>query len=227
MSIAVYITGDDGLVREGLQTLLEAETDINVIGISSDLCESSKKVIGQVPDIIIIHTYEMLDREIVAVKELRKKYPAIRFIFISMCFTPQIILKILHKDATGILHSESASAEIIKAIRTLCAGKHYFCHRTADILIDDYIQISKLNHANNPVSRLSMREREILQLVVEGKTSMEIAKTLCLSAATVNTYRYRMMEKLGINSIAGLVKFAIQNRLTPSESIKSGKGLRV
>jgi len=106
---------------------------------------------------------------------------------------------------------------VVNAVRAVHAGHRYLSEKISDRLIDDYVRQRQTTETTSPLARLSPREREVLQLVVEGKSSAEIAGILSLSLKTVETYRSRLMHKLGISNLPGLVKFAIQHGLTPLE----------
>jgi DNA-binding NarL/FixJ family response regulator len=110
---------------------------------------------------------------------------------------------------------ESAGIELVSAIRAVHAGRRYLSQKISGQMIDEYIRKREVSGAKSPLQRLSPREREILQLVVEGKSSAEIAEILYISPKTVETYRSRLMQKLGISNLPSLVKFAIQHGLTP------------
>jgi RNA polymerase sigma factor (sigma-70 family) len=112
---------------------------------------------------------------------------------------------------------ESAGAEVVKAVLAVHAGRRYLSGKISDRVVDEFVRQRELTRNQSPLARLSPREREVLQLVVEGKSSAEIAEILSLSPKTVETYRSRMMQKLDINDLASLVKFAIQHGLTPLE----------
>jgi DNA-binding NarL/FixJ family response regulator len=110
---------------------------------------------------------------------------------------------------------ESAGIEVVNAIRAVHSGHHYLSQKLSDQLIDDYLHQVKTSGEKGPLDRLSPREKEVLQLVVEGKSSAEIATDLSLSVKTVETYRSRIFQKLEIDDLPSLVKFAIQHGLTP------------
>jgi DNA-binding NarL/FixJ family response regulator len=128
--------------------------------------------------------------------------------------TAEHVFRALQAGALGYLLKESAGIELVNAVRAVHAGRRYLSRKISDTLIDDYV---RHRQAESPLSRLSRREQQVLQLVVEGKSSAEIANTLSLSAKTVETYRSRLMSKLGIRDLPSLVKFAIQHGLTPLE----------
>jgi DNA-binding NarL/FixJ family response regulator len=124
------------------------------------------------------------------------------------------IFQALKAGAHGYLLKESAGMEVISAIRVVYSGKRYLSEKIGGQMIDEYIHNREIVETGSPLSKLSSREREILQLVVEGKSSADIAQTLFLSPKTVDTYRSRLMQKLGINDLPGLTKFAIQHGIT-------------
>ena len=107
--------------------------------------------------------------------------------------------------------------EVVAAVRQVRAGRRCLSEKIADIITDDYVRLRQATYAESPLARLSSRERSVLHMVVEGKSSAEIAKILFLSPKTVDTYRSRLMQKLGISDVPGLVKFAIQHGLTSLE----------
>src|SRR3569832_217034 len=129
-----------------------------------------------------------------------------------MYYTSEHIFQAFQAGALGYLLMESAGKELVTAVRAMHAGNHYLSQKITGVLIDDYIQKRNIT---SPLTSLSPRERQILLMVVEGKSSVAIASDLHLSPMTVETYRSRMMQKLGVEKFAGLVRFAIQHGLTP------------
>jgi DNA-binding NarL/FixJ family response regulator len=117
----------------------------------------------------------------------------------------------------GYLLKESAGVEVANAVRAVHAGQRYLSQKISNQVLDDYVRQREVVEAKSPLTCLSHREREVLQLVVEGKSSAEIADILFLSPNTVDTYRSRLMRKLGVNDLPGLVKFAIRHGLTSLE----------
>jgi DNA-binding NarL/FixJ family response regulator len=132
-------------------------------------------------------------------------------LILSMHSTTEHIFRALQAGARGYLLKESAGTEVVDAVRVVHLGRRYLSQKIASTVLDDYI--SERNRAS-PLDNLSPRERQILQLVAEGKSSAEAAAMLFLSPKTVDTYRSRMMQKLGISDLASLVKFAIQHGIT-------------
>jgi DNA-binding NarL/FixJ family response regulator len=151
-----------------------------------------------------------------AAQQIHTALPDTRLIILSMHSSAEHVARALQAGADGYLLKESAGAEVVAAVRAVSAGARYLSQRIAGTMMDDYLK--RLGPAPpNPLDLLSPREREVLQLVVEGKTSAEIAAILSLSAKTVETYRSRLMAKLRVSSLAELIRFAIQRGITPLE----------
>jgi DNA-binding NarL/FixJ family response regulator len=150
-----------------------------------------------------------------AAQQVRDTCPNTEVVILSVHATTEHIYRALEAGAKGYLLKESAGQEVVDAVRAAHAGRRFLSQQITESVIDQYLRQRQDAPPKSPLERLSSREREILQLVVEGKSSAEIAKTLYLSPKTVETYRSRLMQKLGVGDLPGLVKFAIQNGLTP------------
>jgi DNA-binding NarL/FixJ family response regulator len=131
-----------------------------------------------------------------------------------MYATPEYIYRAVQAGAKGYLIKESAGEEVVAAVRAVLAGRRYLSHQIAEAMIDDFIELRQAQSVENPLDSLSPREREVLQLVVEGYSAPEIGAKLALSPRSIDTYRSRIMAKLGINNLPDLVKFAIRHGLT-------------
>jgi DNA-binding NarL/FixJ family response regulator len=147
-----------------------------------------------------------------ACRRICERRPESRVLILSMHGTSEHVYRALQAGARGYLLKESVGAEVERAVRALAAGRRYFGEKIADLAIDDWL--GQRQKAASPLDSLSDREREILQLVVDGKTNAEAAALLGLSVKTVETYRSRMMTKLGVDDLPGLVRFAIEHGLT-------------
>ena len=152
-----------------------------------------------------------------AAMQIREQCPSTQIVVLSMHGTAEHIHRALQAGARGYLLKESAGKEVVTAIRAVHGGRRYLSERIADTVVDDYMGRFTALPEKSPLERLSSREREVLQLVVEGKSSADIAASIYLSPKTVDTYRSRIMEKLDIHDVASLVRFAIEHSLTPSE----------
>jgi DNA-binding NarL/FixJ family response regulator len=148
-----------------------------------------------------------------AAREIRDRVPQARLVILSMHSSVEHVFHALEAGASGYVLKASAAKEIIDAVRVVHAGRRYFSQEIAEMMAE----VVSRSAAASPLNRLSRRERQILQLVAEGRSSAQIAATLHLSPKTVDTYRSRLMQKLHIGDVAGLVKFAIQHGLTSLE----------
>jgi DNA-binding NarL/FixJ family response regulator len=139
---------------------------------------------------------------------IRDRSPKIGIVMLSMYSNTGYVLRALRAGAAGYVVKKSAATEVVEAIREVNAGRLYLSRQFTEGAIDQFIQEAT---AADPLTRLSSRERQVLQLLAEGHSNAEIASTLALSPKSVETYRARMEQKLDIHDLAGLVKFAIQN----------------
>jgi len=215
MAIRVLIADDHAVFRDGLRLLLEAQNDITVVGEAANGRLSVQQAERLHPDVVVMDIAMPDLNGIEATEQIRKTYPSTQVVILSMHATTEHIFQALRSGAKGYLLKESAGMEVVNAVRAVYAGRKYLSQQIAETVVDNYILQRQGKPDRSPLEHLSSREREILQLVVEGKTSAEIAKVLFISPKTVETYRSRLMEKLGISDIPGLVKFAIQHGLTP------------
>jgi DNA-binding NarL/FixJ family response regulator len=217
MSITVFLADDHAVLRDGLRCLLKAQHDIKVVGDVADGREAVRRVAELYPDVVIVDIAMPELNGIEAARQIREVCPSSEVIILSMHSTTEHIFRALQAGAHGYLLKESAGVEVVNAVRAVHAGHRYLSQKISDKIIDDYVRQREGAEAKIPLTRLSPREREVLQLVVEGKPSAEIAEILSLSPKTVETYRSRLMQKLGISDLPGLVKFAILYGLTPLE----------
>jgi len=215
--ISVFLADDHAVVRDGLRFLLEAQPDIRVVGDAANGRDAVRQVAQLCPDVVVMDIAMPELSGIEAARRIREVCPSTQVVILSVHSTAEHIFQALQAGARGYLLKESAGVEVINAVRAVRAGRRYLSQKISDKVIDDYVHQREAAAARSPLARLSPREREILQLVVEGKSSAEIAAILFLSPKTVETYRSRLMQKLGISDLPGLVKFAIQHGLTPLE----------
>jgi len=212
MSISVFLADDHTIVRDGLRYLLEAHGDIVIAGEASNGRDAVKAVRKLQPDIVIMDILMEDMNGIEATDRICRESPASRVIILSMQSSSESILRALRAGARGYLFKESAGRELIQAIQAVRAGHRYLSAKVSDQVVGAFLKQEE--GFRYPLSVLSRREREVLQLVVEGRTSAEIAGKLFLSVKTIETYRSRLMQKLGIKDIPGLIKFAIQQGIT-------------
>jgi DNA-binding NarL/FixJ family response regulator len=215
VSITVFLADDHAVVRDGLRHLLEAQPDIKVVGDAADGRLTLHLIEQLHPNVAVMDIAMPELNGIEATRKIRTDCPSTQVIILSIYSTEEHVSRALQAGARGYVLKESAGIEVVNAVRSVHSGHHYLSQKLSDRLIDDYLHQIKSSGERDPLARLSPREREVLQLVVEGKSSAEIAATLSLSVKTVETYRSRIFQKLDIGDLPGLVKFAIQHGLTP------------
>jgi len=207
--IKILIADDHGVVAEGLKHLIEAQADMRVVAIAADGREAVRVAREAQPDVVLMDLSMPELNGADAARAILEHDPKCRVIVLSMYSDREYVRRALRAGAAGYVVKRSAAKEVVEAIRAVFGGGRYLSPRVADVVIDDYAD----DKAADPLSRLSAREREVLQLLAEGRTGAEIAQRLSLSQKTVETYRARLVEKLGIRDVAGLVRFAIQRGL--------------
>ncbi|MFZ5818783.1 MAG: LuxR C-terminal-related transcriptional regulator, partial [Chloroflexota bacterium] len=149
-----------------------------------------------------------------ATRQIRAACPGTQVVILSIHSSAEHIFRALQAGALGYLLKESAGVEVVSAVRAVAEGKRYLSQKITETVLGDYL---RQKQEKSPLESLSEREREVLQLTVEGKSAAQVAETLSLSPKTVETYRSRLMQKLGVGDLPALVKFAIQHGLTPLE----------
>ena len=209
--IRVMLADDHAVVRDGLRVLLEAQSDLEVVGAAANGRQAVRLVHELHPDVVVMDIAMPELNGIEATQQIHDAAPSTQVLVLSMHSTTEHIFRALQAGARGYLLKDSAGAEVVDAVRVVNAGRRYLGQKIASTVVDDYI--SERRRAS-PLDSLSPRERQILQLVAEGKSSAEAAATLFLSPKTVDTYRSRMMQKLDIDDLPSLVKFAIQHGVT-------------
>jgi len=208
MTIRILIADDHTVVREGLRTVLEAQDDIVIVGEAMDGHDALTKAELLKPDLIFMDISMPDLSGIEATRMILKALPATRIIMLSMHHTNEYVSRAMQAGARGYLLKESAGFCAVNAVRAVMRGRHYF---DEGIEAPPDKQSGSTVNTKTPLSSLSKRERETLQLVVEGNTNATIAERLQVSPKTVETYRSRMMQKLNISNVPALVMFAIRH----------------
>ncbi len=215
MSIKVLLADDHAVVRDGLRLLLEAQGEILVVGEASDGLQAVHEIEKKKPDVVVMDISMPKLNGISALRRVLEVSPLTKVVILSMHASQEHIHRALDAGAVGYLLKESAGLEVADAVKAVQKGEYYFSSRVTRMLVDEYGRHQTVR--KDVVSSLSLREQEVLQLVAECKSSGEIAKMLNLSLKTVETYRSRIMNKLQIHNVPGLVKFAIQHSLISVE----------
>lgn len=217
MSIKVLLADDHGVVRAGIRLLLESDRDLTVVGEATNGREAIREAARHRPDVVVLDIAMPELNGIDAAQQIRTEYPETQVVILSMYATREHIYRALQAGARGYILKESVGSELIEAIHAAYVGQRHLSRKISDMLIDDYLAQRTEQGMTNPLAQLSDRQREILQLVAEGKSSAEIAEMLALSPKTVETYRSRLMQKLGLTDLSSLIKFAIQHGLIALE----------
>jgi DNA-binding NarL/FixJ family response regulator len=211
MTIRVLLADDHAVMRDGLRALLAASPGIEVVGAVGDGREAVKLATELKPHVVVMDVAMPELNGIEAVALLRGRCPEARVVMLSMHADAEHVYRAFHAGAAGYLLKDSAGDEVVSAIRAVHLGRQYLSRALSGFEHRPGARAA----ASSPLASLSARERQVLQLVVEGRSSAEIAAKLHLSPKSVDTYRSRLMKKLGVADFAALVKFAVQHGLTP------------
>ena len=211
MKIRVLVADDHAIIREGLSVMLGNQSDMEVVGIAANGREAIRLVDELEPDVAVMDISMPELNGIEAIQQMLPRHPQTRVVVLSIHETKPYVYRALKAGAMGYLIKETAGLEVVDAVRTVHRGERYLSQHIADLLANESSHKLDSSFEVNPLDGLSMREREILQLVAEGKTSQEIAQRLSISPKTVDTYRSRLMHKIRVDDVTGLVKFAIQH----------------
>ena len=213
MSIKVLIADDHQIIREGLCAMLEKEHDIKVIGEAVNGRMTERMAQELVPDVIIMDVAMPDLNGIEATRQIVAEFPKIKVIALSMHDDRRFVLNMFKAGAKGYMLKDCAFKDLAKAIRMVVANQTYMSNEIADIVLKGYLASATLEKSS-AFELLSPREREVLQLLAEGKTSSQIAQKLHVSVKTIETHRAQLMAKLEVKSIAELTKYAIREGLT-------------
>jgi DNA-binding NarL/FixJ family response regulator len=211
--LRVLLVEDHTLVRSGIRTLLEASREVEVIGEAADGREAVELARKLQPQVVLMDVAMGELNGIDATRQITAMEPQPRVLILSMHADEQYVFEALKAGAGGYVLKSAAVKELMSALREVAAGRSFVSPSLTRVVLDDYVRRAKGQRTFSEADKLTAREREVLQLIAEGKSSAEVAEVLCISSRTVETHRHNLMEKLGIHSIAGLTKFAIRHGL--------------
>jgi DNA-binding NarL/FixJ family response regulator len=206
MVITVLLADDHGVLRDGVRRLLEVNTDIRVTATVRNATEALAQAVALRPDVALVDISMPGLSGIELTRAMRSAAPETAVLILSMFSSSDLVREALRAGASGYLLKESAGEEVVKAVRAVKAGRRYLGERVTNLLIDSAVREHKATAA-----ALTARERDVLRLVVDGKSNAEAAAVLGLSIRSVETYRLRLMQKLGLSDVPALVKYAIRN----------------
>ena len=215
----VLLADDHRIVREGLRSLLADESDIEVVAEADNGRRAIELTDELTPDVVVMDVGMPELNGIEATRRILASRPEAKVIALSMHSDRRFVAEMLKAGASGYLLKDGAFEELVGAIRTVTAGRTYLSPRIANVVVEEYVRQQPRTSGVEPgvYAKLSPREREVLQLLAEGKATKEAAAALHLSVKTVETHRRQIMEKLGLYSVAELTKYAIREGLTSVE----------
>jgi len=209
--ITILLADDHTIVRQGLAKLLEGESRFRVVGEACDGREAISKVEQLKPDVVIMDIAMPLLNGIEATRQVKKAHPKTRVIILSMHSHNRFISELFSLGASGYLLKDSSGTDIISAIDASMRGDTYLSPSISRRVIEDYVSLKKSKSSREELySTLTNREREVFQMVAEGRSTKEIADILCVSISTVKTHRFNIMEKLQMDNISQVIHFAIE-----------------
>jgi two-component system, NarL family, response regulator NreC len=204
----ILLADDHSVVRQGFRLILENQPDMEVVGEASNGREAVTVAESLQPDVVIMDVTMPELNGIEATRRIGELSPRTRVLALSMHKDSVYVREILRAGAKGYLLKDAAGNDLLAAVRAVARGEAYLSPAVSDAVLTDYRK-----HVTNPIDLLTSREREVLQMIAEGKTNKEIANSLQLSVYTVEAHRGRIMEKLNLHSTGELVRFALRNGL--------------
>jgi DNA-binding NarL/FixJ family response regulator len=212
-SIRILIADDHEIVRQGVRNLVSSQPDMELCGeatIGRDAVDLATRL---VPDVAILDISMPGLNGIEATRQILKSNPEIRVLMFTMHEAEQLVHEVFGAGAKGYLLKSDAGRHLIAAIRTVASGSHYFSSRLSDVIFEGFLHKDTPHAPADGTQKPSAREREIVQLLAEGKSNKEVAATLGISVKTAETHRATIMRKLGLHSISELVRYAIRNHI--------------
>jgi two-component system response regulator NreC len=213
--VKILLADDHQILRDGLRTLLNTQNDMEVVGEAETGRQAIEMSVAHCPDVLVMDVIMPELNGIEATCRLKKEQPGVKVLALSMHADRKFVTEMLRAGASGFLLKECAFRELAEAIRAIVAGKVYLSPSISKVVVEEYLDF--LNEDKECVSSghvLSLREREVLQQIAEGKGNRDIAKSLHVSVKTVETHKYNIMRKLGLRSVAELTKYAIKSGIT-------------
>jgi two-component system response regulator NreC len=208
--IRIIVADDHAVMRRGLRLVLEQQADFQVLGEANDGREAMSMAESLKPDVAVLDITMPNLNGIEAARQISAKHPNVAIVILSMHADEGYVLRALKAGARGYLLKESPEADFIQAIRAVSEGKAYFSPAVSRMLVEDYVRQLQDKDIEDSYELLTPREREILQLIAEGKSNKDVANLLNLSLYTVETHRGNMLEKLNLHSVPELILYAVR-----------------
>jgi len=213
MPIRILLADDHTIVRDGLRALLERQADMSVVAEAADGRECVHLAEQHSPDVVIMDVAMPEMNGIEAARRILAANPKTSVLILSMHRDESYVLRALRAGARGYLLKDSPRDDVLTAIRTVAAGRSYLSRQVSQILQEDYVRQLESRGLEDSYDLLTDREREILQLLAEGKANKEVASLLNISPTTVETHRAHILQKLSLHSTADLILYAVRKRI--------------
>ena len=211
----VLLADDHALVRAGIRALMEKIPDVEVVGEAGTGREALELVRSTLPNIVLMDIAMTDLGGLEALPRITKDFPSVKVIILSAHANEEYVIRALREGASGYMLKDSATTELELAINSVIQDKIYLSPSISRTVIDDYLQ--RVSGTVSPLEQLTSRQREILQLIAEGKNTKEIAAALDISIKTVESHRLQLMDRLNIHDVPGLVRYAIRSGLVSAE----------
>ena len=209
-TVRILLADDHNIIRDGMRLLLERQPDFSVVGEASDGREAVQLAEDQQADVVVMDIAMPNMNGIEATRRIVERHPQTAIVILSMHYDESYVIRSLKAGARGYLLKDAVKADLIAAIRAVAEGRSFFSPRISRILKEDYVAALSRKNADDSYELLTEREREILQLVAEGKTNKEIANVLNLSLYTVDTHRTHILQKLNLHSVPEVILYAVR-----------------
>lgn len=213
--VRVLLADDHGVLRKGVRFLLQQDPQYHVVGEADDGRQAVALAEELSPDVVIIDIAMPNLNGIEATAQITKKNPRIIVIVLSMYSDEEYLLRALSAGAKGYLLKDSAEPDLLRALRSAISGKPFFSPAIVEILLDDYVQRLQREGIQDSYELLTDREKQLLQLLAEGKTNKDAATILNVSVSTVETHRTNLMQKLNLHNTAEIVIYAVRHKVIP------------
>jgi len=211
--ISILIADDHTLLRSGIRALLDDEQDMVVVGEANDGREAVRLAAQLKPNVILMDIAMPLLNGLEATRQIKREHPEVNVLVLTMYDHEEYFRQMLEVGASGYIVKKAAANELVAAIRAVHNGEAVLSPAITRLLLEDYLNRDSLTKEEDDPNALSSREREVLQLIAEGKTSREIAEILNLSVKTVQSHRTNLMQKLDLHDRGELIKYAIQKKI--------------
>lgn len=213
MKTRILLADDHGVVRKGLRFLLESEADLEVVGEAADGHEAVEMAGRLQPNVIVMDIGMPRLNGIDATTQIVKTHPEVAVIMLSVHSDETYLVRTLSAGAKGYLLKDSAEEDLVRAIRSVSQGKPFFSPAIAKSLLDDYVRRLQQSGVTDSYELLTDREKQVLQLLAQGKTNKDVATLLDVSTYTVETHRTHIMQKLNLHNTAEIVLYAVRKKI--------------